>query len=106
MKKVCKKGTGNTSLPVPFFMIIFLGLAPLVRAESLFEEKKKDAASSVVIDVEDDRSITATENRKFVQSQPDYVKIKLKEFDKKLAIMNERIEKLEAEIKDLTAKKQ
>ncbi|GEM_PF-1809187 len=86
------------------FALSLLSMAPRLQAASLFEEKKKDAASNVVIDVEQDRPITSQGNRKFVQSDPDYVKTKLKEFDERLTKMNARIEKLEAEVKDLTGK--
>ena len=81
---------------------LLLGIAPGLRAASFFDEEKKDAASNVVMDVETDRQVTVEENRKFVQSQPNYVKTKLKEFDDKLAKMNSRIKRLESEVKVLS----
>jgi len=85
--------------------VIFIGFVPVLNAASLFDEEKKDAASSVVMDVEKDRPVTVEENRKFVQSQPNYVKSKLKEFDDKLVKMGSRLEKLESEVKTLSEKK-
>jgi len=85
--------------------VIFMGFVPVLNAASLFDEEKKDAASNVVMDVEKDRPVTVEENRKFVQSQPNYVKSKLKEFDDKLVKMGSRIEKLESEVKTLSEKK-
>ena len=85
--------------------VIFIGFVPVLNAASLFDEEKKDAAASVVMDVEKDRPVTVEENRKFVQSQPNYVKSKLKEFDDKLVKMGSRLEKLESEVKTLSEKK-
>lgn len=85
--------------------VLFLGAASGLNAGSLFDEEKKDAASNVVMDVEKDRPVTVEENRRFVQSQPNYVKSKLKEFDDKLSKMNSRLEKLESEVKVLSGKK-
>ena len=85
--------------------VIFIGFVPVLNAASLFDEEKKDAAASVVMDVEKDRPVTVEKNRKFVQSQPNYVKSKLKEFDDKLVKMGSRIEKLESEVKTLSEKK-
>jgi len=85
--------------------VIFIGFVPVLNAASLFDEEKKDAAASVVMDVEKDRPVTVEKNRKFVQSQPNYVKSKLKEFDDKLVKMGSRLEKLESEVKTLSEKK-
>ena len=82
-----------------------MGFVPVLNAASLFDEEKKDAAASVVMDVEKDRPVTVEKNRKFVQSQPNYVKSKLKEFDDKLVKMGSRLEKLESEVKTLSEKK-
>lgn len=86
------------------FTLVSAGPGAGVQAKSLFEEEEKDAESALTVDVEGDRSVRVEENRRFVQSQKEYLLAKIKKLEEALALLAERQNALEAELKALKEK--
>ncbi|HNV85991.1 MAG TPA: hypothetical protein PKL97_03380 [Candidatus Omnitrophota bacterium] len=76
------------------FPMILLS-AGSAQCESLFDEKTKDAASSVVVQVEEDRPVREEENRRYIEHSRDYLGDKLKAIEEKLEEFSKRLEALE-----------
>lgn len=91
-----------------FFLasFFFIALVPAVRAEdSLFDEKKKDAASSLKVEIENDRPVRTDENRRYVQPSRNYTAEKVLSLDDKFEKLSKRMDSLEREFSELKNKR-
>jgi len=77
-----------------FFFVVLRG--SFAYAESLFDEKTKDAASSVVVQVQEDRPVRQEENRRYIEHSRDYLGEKIAGIERKMEEFSKRLESLES----------
>ncbi|MBI4549970.1 MAG: hypothetical protein HY714_03500 [Candidatus Omnitrophica bacterium] len=84
--------------------VALLLLCPAVSQASLFEDKDKDAESQLVMGVAKDRKVTQVENVRNIELAEDYLLEKMERVERKLNRTSKRLDKLEAELRELRAR--
>ena len=86
-----------------FLLTLLIGFAlsseAWAKEKSLFDNPDQDAQSAVQVEVEKDRSISQTENRKYIQPKEEYLSKKMQRLEDRIKEMEERISNLEKELK-------
>lgn len=86
-------------------IILLLQSVP-ARSESLFDEKKKDAASSLKVETDKDRPVLVDENRRYIQTTDDYLTAKWLSYDDRMEELEKRMDDLGKEVAKLKKPKQ
>jgi len=91
-----------------FFLASFFFIAsaqPALAEDSLFDEKKKDAASSLKVEIENDRPVRTDENRRYVQPSRNYTAEKVLSLEDQFGKLSKRMDSLEREFAELKNKR-